>query len=117
MCNPREGRCFDDLNAVQGGGVFTPYLTYATATPAITVTPTATVLAKDGATTSFAGVLADQFGRPIAAGNVFWSVAGRNPATGSAVTGTTGATGPTGATGATGPGADAIPVALFLGGM
>jgi hypothetical protein len=31
--------------------------------------------------------------------------------------GTAGATGPTGATGATGPGADAIPVALFLGGM
>jgi trimeric autotransporter adhesin len=65
-------------------------VTYATATPAITVTPTSTVLAKDGATTSFAGVLADQFGRPIAAGNVFWSVAGRNPATGSVVTGTDG---------------------------
>jgi trimeric autotransporter adhesin len=66
-------------------------VTFATATPAITVTPTSTVLAKDGATTSFAGVLADQFGRPIAAGNVFWSVAGRNPATGSVVTGTNGA--------------------------
>jgi hypothetical protein len=47
--------------------------------------------------------------------------AGTNGATGptgpTGPTGTTGATGPTGATGATGPGADAIPVALFLGGM
>jgi hypothetical protein len=32
-------------------------------------------------------------------------------------TGATGPTGPTGDTGATGPGADALPIALFLGGM
>jgi hypothetical protein len=32
-------------------------------------------------------------------------------------TGATGPEGPTGVTGATGPGADAIPVSLFLGGM
>jgi trimeric autotransporter adhesin len=65
-------------------------VTYATATPAVTVTPTSTVLAKDGATTSFAGVLADQFGRALPAATVIWSVAGRNPATGSVVTGTDG---------------------------
>jgi hypothetical protein len=44
--------------------------------------------------------------------------AGATGATGpQGVTGTTGVTGSTGPTGATGPGADAIPVALFLGGM
>jgi hypothetical protein len=66
-------------------------ITYATATPAITVTPTSTVLAKDGATTSFAGTLADQFGRALDAKTVIWSVAGRNPATGSVVTAANGA--------------------------
>jgi hypothetical protein len=65
-------------------------VTFATATPAITTTPTATVLAKDGATTSFGGVLRDQFGRALDAKTVIWSVAGRNPATGSSVTGTDG---------------------------
>jgi trimeric autotransporter adhesin len=65
-------------------------VTFATAAPALIATPTNAVLAKDGATTSFAGVLADQYGRALDAKTVIWSVAGRNPATGSVTTGADG---------------------------
>ncbi len=61
-------------------------VTYATATPAITATPSAAVLAKDGASTTFSGSLADQFGRVLSAKTVFYSVSGRNPSNGSVTT-------------------------------
>jgi len=68
-------------------------VTYATAAPAITVSPSAAVLAKDGASTTFSGSLADQFGRVQAAKTVFYSVAGRNPSNGSITTGADGSFG------------------------
>ena len=65
-------------------------VTFATAAPTITMSPTATILAKYGATNAVSGTLTDQYGRAIASKNVVYSVSGRNISTGTVVTNASG---------------------------
>ena len=65
-------------------------VTFATAAPTITMSPTATILAKYGATNAISGTLTDQYGRALASKNVVYTVSGRNISTGTVVTNASG---------------------------
>ena len=77
-----------------GGDIATTdaFVQFGTPTPAITVSPTATIKAKYGDTTALTASLTDQFGRPMASKVLVYTVSGgRNAnATGTLTTGTDG---------------------------
>jgi len=77
---------------VSGDQTSVAYIQYATATPTVTVSPTATIKAIYGASTPLTASLADQFGRPMAAKTLVYNTSGGRNATltGTLTTGTDG---------------------------
>jgi len=77
---------------VSGDQTSIAYIQYATATPTVTVSPTATIKAIYGASTALTASLTDQFGRPMAAKTLVYNTSGGRNATltGTLTTGTDG---------------------------